>query len=108
MFDKQSDIKSFWAYSSILNLPIILISILASTSINTDSSNIHYYTLLMTYLIYYIFFYSTNTFILRIYALYLKPVEEKRWLIGKEYFTSLSNIIQDYSPKSKFNINLVI
>ena len=62
----------------------------------------------MTYLIYYVFFYLTNTFILSIYSVYLKPSIEKHYLIGKGYFSSLSSIIQDYSPKSKFNINIVI
>lgn len=76
MFDKQNDVKSFWAYSSILNLPMVIISILSST-LNAELSTLNY-TLLLTYLTYYIFFYSTNTFILSVHSIHLKPSEEKR------------------------------
>lgn len=76
-FDKQNDVKSFLGYSSILNLPIIILSLLSPTLNIIDFSSFNY-SMLITYLTYYILFYSTNSFILSVHGHLLKPTKELR------------------------------
>ena len=77
-FNKQYELKGFVAYSSIVNLPIIITALCYSNAYaNTDSSFTNYY-LLLTYLGYYLFIYYINTFILNVYFFSLEPVKGKK------------------------------
>ena len=62
MFDKQDNIRRFFAYSSIVNLPTIMVIILFP-EINDNFYEFSRYSLLLSHLLMYLFFYGVNMFI---------------------------------------------
>jgi len=71
-FNKQYELKGFIAYSSIVNLPIILTALFYSNFYANSSSSFTNYHLLITYLGYYLFIYYVNSFMLNIHFFFLR------------------------------------
>ena len=106
-FNKQIELKGFIAFSSITNTPIIInVSLISIFSSFIGSKN--NYDMLILYFLVYIFIYGLNYFIISVLCILIEPIKTKQYLKNKTYFTSIANMLYDYSNKFKDLLSILL
>ena len=76
-FNKQYEVKGAVAYSSITNVPILICTFIPLSCFYSNSS-VENYSLLLTFLIFYVFIYSNNILLINTFSHTLEPIKGKK------------------------------